>query len=341
MERNAYFDNARVLLIFLVVFGHMIQPFVDGSDKLNTLYMWVYTFHMPAFIFLAGFFAKGSGNKKYIWKLAKKLIVPYLIFQTIYTLYYFFIGKADWQTGMFYPHWSLWFLLSLFCWHMLLYWFKKIPPILGILIAVQIGLLVGYFGEIGHTFSLSRTFVFFPFFLLGFWLKEEHVMWLKQRAIKLISVVIMAVVAAAIYYAPDFNSGWLLASKSYGDLGAPEYGGIARLLVYLTSAIMAMSVMAWVPVAKGKLTYIGTRTLYVYLLHGFFIQYFRAADLFKVDTIFDLFGLGLLSALIVLLLSSKPILGIGQPFVEGSISIMRQTFSFRSHKDRSEKEMNA
>lgn len=337
MERNAYFDNARVLLIFLVVFGHMIQPFIDGSQGLNTLYMWMYTFHMPAFIFLSGFFAKGSGNRKYILKLIKKLIFPYLIFQLIYTVFYFYIGKAGWQTSMFYPHWSLWFLLSLFCWHMLLYWFKKIPPALGILIAVQIGLIIGYFGEIGHTFSLSRTFVFFPFFLLGFWLKEKHIMWLKQRAVKVIALMIMAIIAVAIYYAPDFNSGWLLASKSYVALGAPEYGGVARLLVYLTSTVMAMSVMAWVPAKKGLFTYIGSRTLYVYLLHGFFVQYFRAADMFKVDHVLDVFGLGLLSALIVLLLSSKPILSLAQPMIEVSTSKMRGLFT---NKRQSSQGMN-
>lgn len=342
MERNAYFDNARVLLIFLVVFGHMIQPFRDGSTELNTLYMWMYTFHMPVFIFLAGFFAKGSGDIKYVLKLSKKLLLPYLIFQVVYSIFYFYIGKEGWQTSLFDPHWSLWFLFSLFSWHMLLYWFKKIPAVLGILIAVQIGLIVGYFGEIGHTFSLSRTLVFFPFFLLGYWLTEKHVMWLKQRAFKLISLVIMSAAAVAIYYAPDFNSGWLLASKSYGDLGSPEYGGIARLLVYLTSTLMAMSVMAWVPTVKSKLTFIGTRTLYVYLLHGFFIQYFREANLFNVDNIFDLFGLGLLSALIVFILSSKPVLGILQPLVEGSTSIIRKTINgFRSTRKESSQEMNA
>jgi hypothetical protein len=33
MERNSFFDNAKVILIFLVVFGHMIQPLTDGSKK--------------------------------------------------------------------------------------------------------------------------------------------------------------------------------------------------------------------------------------------------------------------------------------------------------------------
>ena len=333
MERNAYFDNAKVLLIFLVVFGHMIQPFIDDSQGTNTLYMVIYTFHMPAFIFLSGFFAKGSGNKKYVINLAKKLLLPYLIFQIIYSGYFFFMGKENWQAGLFTPHWSLWFLFSLFCWHMLLYWFKKIPAVLSMAIAVEIGLVVGYFGEIGHTFSLSRTFVFFPFFLLGYWLTEKQVMWMKRRSMKIASVFILAGVSAAIYFLPDLNAGWLLASKSYGDLGLPEAGGVARLLVYVTAAVMAMSVLVWVPKHKGMLTKLGSRTLYVYLLHGFFIQYFREANVFQVNHPIDLVGLAVISAGIVLLLSSKPVLGVWQPFVEGSTSILKQSLRSRASKE--------
>src|SRR5690625_4048331 len=247
MERDAYFDNAKLVLIFLVVFGHMIQPFIDGSQSVNTFYKWVYTFHMPAFIFLAGFFAKGSGNLNYIARLAKKLLVPYFIFQLIYTGYYFFIGKPDWQTDIFYPHWSLWFLFSLFSWHILLIFFKRIPPWLGITIAVQLGILVGYFSDVGHTFSLSRTIVFFPFFLIGFWLTKEQLMYIKHRLAKIVALIVMVGIAVAIYFAPDFNSGWLLASKSYDDLGLPTHGAIARTFVYLTSTLMAASVLAWIP----------------------------------------------------------------------------------------------
>ena len=326
LKRNAFFDNAKLVLIFLVVFGHMIQPFIDGSRGINTLYMWIYTFHMPAFIFLAGFFAKGSGNKAYIMNLAKKLLVPYLIFQLLYSVFYFYIGKSSWQTGVFEPHWSLWFLCSLFGWHILLALFKKVPALLSVSLAVLIGLLVGYFSEIGHTFSLSRTFVFFPFFLLGYWITEDHVMWLKRKSVKIASLIVLLVVGIAIYFAPDFNSGWLLASKSYGDLGMPELGGLARLLVYVTSAVMAMSVLAWIPQRNNRLTHFGTRTLYVYLLHGFLIQLFRKGDVFQVNNIFDLLGIALISAAIVLLLSTKPVQGIWQPFIEGRITIIKNVF---------------
>ncbi|WP_072891855.1 acyltransferase family protein [Ornithinibacillus halophilus] len=327
MEREAYFDNAKLLLIFLVVFGHVIQPFTIDSPGVNTLYMWIYTFHMPAFIFLAGFFAKGSGNKEYIVKLAKKLLVPYIIFQLIYTSYYFLIGKSGFQADVFYPHWSLWFLLSLFCWHLLLSIFKRIPAPIGIALSVVIGIVVGYFGEIGHQFSLSRTFVFFPFFLIGYWVTKDHVFWLKRKSVKIISVMTMVVVAVAIYLAPELNTGWLLASKSYGDLGLPEYGGLARFLVYATSSLMAISVLAWIPLKQFQWTKLGQRTLYVYLLHGFIVQYFRKEELFYVNGIFDLLGLAAISVAIVFLLSSKPVQGISQPFIECKASIMRKYVS--------------
>jgi len=279
---------------------------------------------MPAFIFLAGLYAKGSGNRAYIINLAKKLLIPYLIFQLLYTGYYFFIGKNGWQTGIFYPHWSLWFLCSLFSWHILLAFFKRIPAMASVILAVSVGLIVGYFSEIGHTFSLSRTFVFFPFFLLGYWITEEQVMRLKHKSVKFASLIVLFVVGVVIYFAPDLNSGWLLASKSYGDLGMPAFGGLARLLVYATSALMAMSIFAWIPQKNSRLTHLGERTLYVYLLHGFIIQLLRELDILQVTGFIGVIGIAIFSAVIVLLLSTKPVLGIWQPFVEGRFTIIKR-----------------
>lgn len=334
MKRDAYFDNARLLLILLVVFGHMIQPFRD-SHAVNTVYLWMYTFHMPAFIFLAGFFAKGSGNWKYILKLAKKLLIPYIVFQLVYTGYYFFIGKEDWLTGIFDPHWAMWFLFSLFSWHVLLALFKHLPAWLGITITVEIGLIVGYFGEVGELFSLSRTFVFFPFFLTGYWVTRKHISWLRHHLAKITSVVIMLTVAVVAFYVPDMNSDWLLASKSYGTLGMPAYGGFTRMAVYTISALMAVSVLTWIPTKRFRFTTVGERTLYIYLLHGFFIQYFRQADLFAINNIFDFVGLLVLSALIVLLMSSKPVRGLSQPFIELKTFTLRDLFTFRKKSSHS------
>lgn len=327
MERNAYFDNAKVILIFLVVFGHAVQPFTAESDGINTLYVWIYTFHMPAFIFIAGFFAKGSGNFRYILRLLKKFLIPYLIFQSIYTGYYFLIGKSNWLTDhIFYPHWSLWFLVSLFCWHLLLIVYRHMPFYIGIPVALLIGIIIGYFDHIEHTFSLSRTFVFFPFFLLGYSLKEKHIMALKRTVFKRISLLTLFGAAIAIYYLPDFNYGWLLASKSYSSLGLDYFGGVARLTVYSTSFIMAASVFVWIPERRMNITVLGERTLYVYLLHGFIIQLFRQYPLLEANNLFDIVGIAIISAAIVLLLSNRFIVSLWQPLVELDTSRLKGYF---------------
>lgn len=325
MERNAYFDNAKLWFISLVVFGHMIQPFVEDGQGVSTLYTWIYTFHMPAFIFLSGFFAKGAGNRAYILNLAKKLLIPYVIFQVIYTVYYFLIGKQSWLTdSIFYPHWSLWFLFSLFFWHILLIGYRRLPAFLGVGLALCIGIIVGYFDHVGHMFSLSRTFVFFPFFLAGYWTKEQQLMVLKKKQIKIIAACIMIVAAAIIYYLPDIHAGWLLASKSYSSLGVEMYGGLARFAVYLTSSVMMICALAWIPTRRFTFTVLGERTLYVYLLHGFFIQYFRQMDWFQLEHVTDLILIAATSIAIVIVLSSKYTVTIWQPLIEGSASRLRR-----------------
>lgn len=327
MERNAYFDNAKLFLVFFVVFGHMIQPFINDSAYVGTFYTWLYTFHMPAFIFLAGFYAKGKNSLDFILNLAKKLLIPYLIFQAIYSIYYFYIGKSGWLTdSIFYPHWSLWFLISLFSWHMLLIGFKKMHPAISLTTAVALGILVGYFDPIGHLFSLSRTFVFFPFFLLGHFASINQLMVLKQKRMKVLSVVAMSVIAIAIYFLPDINSGWLLASKSYSTLGVDTFGSIARFTVYVTAFVMAASFLVWVPQRRFIFTKLGERTLYVYLLHGFFIQLFRHYEILSLNHFGHWLGLMTLSAIIVILLSTTTIMTIWQPLVEAKASRFQRVF---------------
>lgn len=48
-ERDYFFDNARAILILLVVFGHMLQPYTSGAKYLSALYLVIYSFHMPTF----------------------------------------------------------------------------------------------------------------------------------------------------------------------------------------------------------------------------------------------------------------------------------------------------
>ncbi|NED86233.1 hypothetical protein G3I76_39870, partial [Streptomyces sp. SID11233] len=51
-RRDPFFDNAKYLAILLVAMGHAWEPLRGDSRAASALYIFVYTFHMPAFIII-------------------------------------------------------------------------------------------------------------------------------------------------------------------------------------------------------------------------------------------------------------------------------------------------
>lgn len=327
--RDAYYDNAKFFLIFFVVFGHLIQSYIHEEKWIHTLYTTIYTFHMPAFILISGFFARGIHKKGYLTKITKKLIIPYLIFQGIYTFYYFFIlDQTAIALDPLNPQWSLWYLMSLFCWNVMLFLFTKWRAGVSLFLAVALGILVGYFDEINNYLSLSRTFVFFPFFLLGYFFKKEYFEKFGDRKFKIIAGLVLVTIFVAYYFMPEFDYKWLFGSKPYAELEVSQIdGGWMRLGVYGLTLLSVFSFFSLVPKERYFFTKWGTSSIYVYLLHGFFIKYFRNSEF---EGIFDhteqIIVLTIFSILLIAFLSSKMIRGIAQPFIELRISLFKKYF---------------
>lgn len=274
-NRSKYFDNAKFILIFLVVFGHLISPLKEQDGILFTLYTVIFLFHMPAFILISGYFAKGFKNKGYFIKSVKKILLPYFIFQIIYSIYYYLVGKEETlHFDFLHPHWSLWFLLSLFFWNLLLYVFAGLRWF-GLFIAVILGIVIGFVDEVGSFLSLSRTFVFFPYFLLGYLLNGE----LLKKAIRAkyslpagVFIIIGTLIFVGFWF-PENAVPWLLGSTSYANMGGEEVAdGIFRGIQYVLTLIVIFGFLALIPSSPYKVSEIGERTLYVYLFHGFIIK---------------------------------------------------------------------
>lgn len=275
LNRSAYFDNAKFILIFLVVFGHVISPLKGSNDILFTLYSFIFFFHMPAFILISGYFSKGYHKKGYFLKIVKKVLVPYLIFQVVYSIFYYLNGEEPLlQFNLLDPHWTLWFLLSLFCWNLLLYVFARLKWA-GLILALAIGIGIGYVDHIGSYLSLSRTFVFFPYFLLGYLLEPKHLKLVKKvKKSTIIGLMILLCSALLVgTFFPEDAVPWLLGDTSYADMNSGELlNGFIRALQYIGTATMIYAFLAIVPSQRFKLTLIGERTLYIYLLHGFVLK---------------------------------------------------------------------
>ncbi|MGJ9385724.1 acyltransferase family protein [Salipaludibacillus sp. CF4.18] len=270
--RISYFDNLKVFLIFLVVTGHLMGQFLGRSEFIDSLYFFINIFHMPLFVFVAGYFSKNFARKGYIGKLAIKLLIPYLIFQYIYTTYYNLYGDGL-AYNFLIPRWALWFLISLFFWNLLLIVFSRFKY--GLILSVVIGVFAGYVNEINEVLSMSRTFFFFPFFILGYYAKMDHILAFKKNTIKVISVICLTSLLFFIYQYNLIDHGqWLMGKRSYEFMlnGDINLAWLYRMITYMTMFVVSFSIVLLIPQRTLRTSEIGKYTMYIYLLHLFFIK---------------------------------------------------------------------
>ncbi|RAS74271.1 acyltransferase family protein [Priestia endophytica] len=310
-KRTAYFDNAKFVLIFLVVFGHTISPYRTETSELLSVYHFIFIFHMPVFILLAGYFSKNFHKKGYYKKTFTKVLLPYLIFQTVYTFFYNFIYGVDTYSVDYYlvPRWAMWFLLSLVFWKLMLPYFAKLKPSIGMTVSILLGLLVGLFNfydGIEDFLSISRMLVFFPFFLLGYYLSQ------RENPFGLLVTPVGRVLSVVILLCTLIGSYYFLNDTQYTEMlyGTKMYDSFSdfyiRIAHYVIAFIVSFAFMALIPSKRSIFTGIGQRSLYVYLLHGFFLKWFFTTDFAQtMQTVSDFAFLTLLSIAITLLTGSK------------------------------------
>lgn len=309
-ERDYFFDNAKAFLIFLVVLGHIMQPYTGSSKHLAALYLTIFSFHMPGFLFISGYFAKKAGQAGYLEKVSKKLLIPYVIFFGFFSFYYYFTGKEDSvQFDPFDPVFALWFLLTLFFFHVILVIVKDYRPYFVLPIAIIFSLFAGYSTNIDNYLSFSRTIMFFPIFYIGYLFNSHHIKMLKNKKFIPISIIVL-VIFYVIYSIHPINSDWLFGDSPYMTLEGKQsfYSPLKRLLLYFIILVTLLSFLNLIPEKEKFFTYIGRRTMHVYLLHGLFIGILRGFKIYPFRdeiTIFTYIYLIVLSCLIVYVLSTR------------------------------------
>jgi fucose 4-O-acetylase-like acetyltransferase len=279
-ERFPALDHARFVLIALVVIGHLLERLTDSGPVAAALYRWIYLFHMPAFVLVSGAVSKADVTRRRASALATGVLLPYVVFQTLYPAWDAWLsGSGDWSQGYLTPYWLLWYLPSLACWRLLLPLFARLKFALPL--AVIIALAAGMAPWIGYPFSLSRTLVFFPLFLLGHRIgarRLQHSGALPARRFSAVMVLAAAMVGA--WFLRDLDPEWLYASMGYASLQVgPLAGALTRLALLCASALCALSVLALVP-RHARHAGLGRRSLTAYLVHGFLVLGLVAAGAF-------------------------------------------------------------
>ncbi len=261
IQNSPYLNNAKLTLMVLVVFGHLLEPIMGNSYAVKEVYEMLGVFRLPAFIFLAGMTSRVES------KQLVSLLATLVLFQLVYVSLY---AEFD-LIYLVKPYWLLWFVLSLFFWRLLLPVFYKcrFPLVVSVLIA----LLVGLVPSIGYALSLSRTFVFLPFFIMGHFYGRGILSWLgsQENGFK-ISIMLLGALGVAFADCYIDNIFWLYGALSFHAMGVSNIAGLLTRAVHLAAASGGVfMVLALIPTKDYLFSGRGRRTISVYLLHGLFV----------------------------------------------------------------------
>ncbi|MBQ6455924.1 MAG: acyltransferase family protein [Mogibacterium sp.] len=313
MNRIYKYDNVKAFLIFLVVIGHMTTDYVSDSHMVRWITLWIYTFHMPAFIFISGLV-----HKHYITEEKASLGIRgetrlrwdkvWGFFFCAYGLKIFlqFTRTLMGQNPLW--HWIEepgipWYLFVMAEYELLFFVMRKIDdkvkPWVVIMAAFALSAAIGYFPSVGDTFCLSRMINFLPIYAIGYYLDMKKFLPFiqggkyggdasgaggRKTALLLMSwlviIVSMAVCCFGKWGIYSWRK-WFTGRRSYEFLQdyfsfALDCGWWIRIAVWLVALAITLAVITVIPDRNlGYVTTVGARTLQVYFWHRPLCYLFR------------------------------------------------------------------
>ncbi|ADV84403.1 acyltransferase family protein [Terriglobus saanensis] len=273
-ERLPFLDNAKLGMMFLVVYGHILEPSaLAGSCRVaSTVYFLIYCFHVPVWVFLAGITSKAKPSPRSLLGILCVLIVSQAV-------YFCFVGemRRNFLRFLVTPWWALWFLLSLVLWKLMLPVFLRVRWALPV--SVALALLAGCESHIGRAFSLSRTLAWFPLFFAGH-LYGRGVLRVAARTPRFVKVSAVTTFAAAgiglWFFPPPLQA--IYEAQSYVVLGFSSVtAGIGfRALHLFVACALGFLALCLIPVGQNRFTKYGQRTLTMLVVHPLVLKILEA-----------------------------------------------------------------
>ncbi|EHK2345567.1 acyltransferase family protein [Clostridium perfringens] len=285
-NRNYLIDNSKGLLIFLVVLGHSLEFIRKDYEVARLLYVFIYEFHMPVFVFISGYLSKNveKGRRNAV----RNFLTPFLLFNIIWNLItlvgpLFLRGEftelpSEQAFSFFTPGWALWYIFAMFLWKILLPDLLKFKNIF--ILSVIAGIFVKLSGEFGSYMALSRTITFAPFFLAGYYSSEEKLKRFRKftifnilNKVPSILILIIGVLIALIFVNySNIADEFFWADRSYSNFNIEIFTGILLYIaVYIIGFAFVYVFINLMPENQTFLSKIGKNTLSVYFLHTYFI----------------------------------------------------------------------
>ncbi len=175
LKRDFAMDLLKCFAIWAVIWGHSIQYLQNGDYFEDSIYIWIYSFHMPLFMMIAGYFCESSMRMQFYDFIKKEilhLLTPAFATGGILVLSHFFIDtyfgyEIKYATYLNQFLGSMWFLKCLFFCYIFCYIMLKFPNAF-VFFCILITLIF---------FDLISTFCYhlldlFPVFVFGFYYRK-------------------------------------------------------------------------------------------------------------------------------------------------------------------------
>lgn len=278
MEKTRYekWDNIKGVLIYLVVLGHISDMYRPNSTLFQSLFFYIYIFHMPLFIFITGLFSKNSINYKRYDKISFFLFL-YLFLKIVY-LVRNILFYGDTSFSLFTEKSARWYMLAIFFMHLAVICLKQFNKVFVVSFAILLACAVGYDPSINSFLALSRFFVFFPFFILGYYFDAKRVLdYFSDYRIKISSFIFLLVGAViTVLFIKEIN--WLapILTGHVPYTMIPEcrkWGFLVRLFYYPVVCVFCASIISVIPdKAMPFISKFGKNSLAIYAFHNIFYK---------------------------------------------------------------------
>ena len=282
-QRLEYMDLLKCFAIFSVLLGHSTEQLSGGLFWDHPVWGFIYSYHMPLFMFVCGFFFPSSLRRGYgemaLGKL-RQLGIPSLTAYAIACLIMLAAGVTaiadlcEWSFAGFMN--CVWFLKCLlFCYllmHPLCRWLRK--DWLAAIVATVLVILIPGTGIVNLNFML-------PVFCLGILIGNRREEVERHRVIWLVlSAVVFGVLLCfwsghlTVYERPTRVIDLATGSFDWGNLGLTLYrlalGMAGSMTFYLLSKPVYEALRRWK--WSGTLCRIGAATLGIYFLQTFLLE---------------------------------------------------------------------
>ncbi|MFF4762420.1 acyltransferase family protein [Streptomyces sp. NPDC001292] len=320
--RNPWWDNTRFLSATLIVMLHTVGSIMAREDVLHSFHIASWAFRVPAFVMLAGVFSDaGPLGSRSLRTLLRSIVLPALAFSLLYSLEKYWLGN-EFIVHVVQLPWTLWFLMSLFFWRLLLPLVVQLRHPL--LVTTGIALAVGYVEEFGLEFSASRTLVYLPLFYLGWRIGQGFLnAWFTSRwSLFVAAAGILASCVVGWLWHRQIKGNWLSMRHPYSadDPLSLEWAWVIRLLVLASAAALVLCLLRLMPRRRLPLiTTLGAGGFTIYLLHPLVILPVREQGwISRVNTPVEIAGLVLCAVLLTMVLGSPPVRHLVRPLTRPS-----------------------